>query len=302
MEDVAVGGEVAAIEEGEHRLHDHVHRLAGGIGERNVFRPRALRAAQAYVTQTWRQQGYDIRTYRHTRHGVDSDNIEAIRPGADARKDVILVGAHYDSVVGSPGANDNASGVAVLLELSRRLAAARPSRTIRFVAFTNEEPPFFLSGDQGSMVYAEAARARGDDIYLMISLETLGYYRDEAGSQHYPPLFRYFYPSRANFVGVISNFRSRGVMRRLVAAFRAASDFPLEHVAAPAFIPGVAWSDHRSFWLHGYRAVMVTDTAFYRYPWYHTAGDTSEKLDYPRLARVTDGLCGALYRLAMDAP
>ena len=208
------------------------------------------------------------------------------------------MGAHYDSAEGSPGANDNGSGVAVLLELSRRFASVDCSRTVRFVAFTNEEPPFFLSKQQGSMVYASAARRRGDDIRLMISLETLGYYRNEPHSQHYPPLFGLCYPDRANFIGFVSNFRSRGLMRRLAAAFRASSDFPLEHTATFAFIPGVAWSDHSAFWLCQYRALMVTDTAFYRYPWYHTAGDTPEKLDYACLARVTEGLFGAIRRLA----
>jgi len=284
----------------EDRLRAHVWQLAGEIGERNVFRPAALHAAEEYVRGIWRDQDYDVHAQDCTAVGVRSSNLEITRPGRGRQDEIILVGAHYDSVQGSPGANDNGSGVAVLLELSRRFATVDCSRTVRFVAFTNEEPPFFLSGRQGSMIYAGAARRRGDDIRLMIALETLGYYRSEPHSQRYPPLFRWCYPDQANFVGFVSNFRSRGLMRRLAAAFRASCDFPLQHAATFAFVPGVAWSDHFAFWLRRYRALMVTDTAFYRYPWYHTAEDTPEKLDYASLARVTEGLFGAIGRLAND--
>jgi Zn-dependent M28 family amino/carboxypeptidase len=282
----------------EDRLRSHVWQLAAEIGERNVFRPSALHAAEEYVREVWHDQSYHVHAQECTAFGVRSANLEATRPGSGRKDEIILVGAHYDSVEGSPGANDNGSGVAVLLELSRRFASVDCSRTVRFVAFTNEEPPFFLSRQQGSMIYASAARRRGNDIRLMIALETLGYYRNEPHSQRYPPLFGLCYPDRANFVGFVSNLRSRGQMRRLAAAFRASSDFPLEYVATFAFIPGVAWSDHFAFWLRRYHALMVTDTAFYRYPWYHTAEDTPEKLDYASLARVTEGLFRAIRRLA----
>ncbi len=282
----------------EDRLRAHVQQLAAEIGERNVFHPAALHAAEEYVRGVWHDQGYHVHAQECTAFGVRSANLEVTRPGSGRKDEIILVGAHYDSVEGSPGANDNGSGVAVLLELSRRFASVDCSRMVRFVAFTNEEPPFFLSRRQGSMIYARAARRRGDNIRLMISLETLGYYRNEPHSQRYPPLFGLCYPDQANFVGFVSNFRSRGLMRRLAAAFHASSDFPLQHAATFAFIPGVAWSDHLAFWLRRYRALMVTDTAFYRYPWYHTAEDTPEKLDYASLARVTEGLFRAIRRLA----
>jgi Zn-dependent M28 family amino/carboxypeptidase len=171
---------------------------------------------------------------------------------------------------------------------------------VRFVAFANEEPPFFMTHQQGSIVYARAARQRGDDIRLMASLETMGYFSDAPGSQRYPPLFRYFYPDRGNFLGLVSDFGSRPAMLRLAAAFRAASNFPLEHTATFHWIPGVAWSDHRSFWRAGYPAVMITDTAFYRYPYYHTALDTPDKLTYDAFARATEGLYGAFADLAAD--
>jgi Zn-dependent M28 family amino/carboxypeptidase len=200
--------------------------------------------------------------------------------------------------MGSPGANDNASGVAALLEISRRFAAIGPAMTVRFVAFVNEEPPFFMSKQQGSMVYAKETRNRGDDIRLMACLETIGWYSDQPGTQHYPPLFNLFYPDRANFIGMVSDFRSRSAMRRLAQAFRAHSNFPLQTAATFRFIPGVSWSDHRSFWHYGYRAAMITDTAPYRYPHYHAASDTPDKLAYPELSRVTLGLLAAFMEIA----
>lgn len=286
------------IESRSENLRRHVYELAEIIGERNVFRPEALHAAEAYIRRIWQEQGYEVKAQSYHARDVLSSNLEISRESSGGEGSILLIGAHYDSVIGSPGANDNASGVAVLLELSRLLSAVEPARTIRFVAFVNEEPPFFFSRSQGSMVYSRAAKQHGDDICLMVSLETMGYFRDEPGSQRYPPLFRFFFPSRANFIAFVSNFRSRRKQRQLVEAFRASSDFPVEQVATFGLIPGVGWSDHLSFWLRGYHALMVTDTAFYRYPYYHSAGDTAEKLDYPRLARVTEGLFEAVRQFA----
>lgn len=202
----------------------------------------------------------------------------------------MVVGAHYDTVFGSPGADDNASAVAALIELARLLKGHAPGRTLKLVAFTNEEPPFFFWGEMGSQVYARAARRREENVRMMLALEMLGYYRDEPGSQAYPPLFRHFHPDRGNFIAFVSNLRSRHAMRRAARAFRGHSDFPLETTATFGWIPGVAWSDHISFWREDYRAFMCTDTAFYRNPYYHSAQDTPEKLDYPRLAKLTEGL------------
>jgi hypothetical protein len=150
------------------------------------------------------------------------------------------------------------------------------------------------------MVDAKAARARGDDIRFMASIETIGCYSDRLGSQSYPPFLKWFYPDRASFIGMVSNFRSRAAMRRLADVFRANSDFPLETAAVFPFVPGVSWSDHRSFWLQGYRAVMITDTAFYRYQHYHAPSDTPDQLAYPELSRVTSGLYAAFSELARE--
>jgi hypothetical protein len=272
------------------RLRHHVTVLAGEIGERNVFRPAALHAAAAYIHGEWTAQGHSVTSQRYEVGGVASENLEVTVRGRTKASEIVLIGAHYDSVQGSPGANDNASGVAALLEISREFARFAPERTVRFVAFVNEEPPFFTSGQMGSMVYAKAARKRGDDIRLMVSLEMLGFYSDVPGSQGYPPLLRFFYPDRANFIAMVSNLSSRKALRELVQAFRAHSDFPVESLAAFEAVPGLSWSDQLSFWRQGYPAVMVTDTAFYRYSHYHRASDTIDKLAYAPMARVVEGL------------
>jgi Zn-dependent M28 family amino/carboxypeptidase len=282
----------------ETRIRAHVQRLAGDIGQRNVFHAEALHAAQAYLEQEWRDQGYEVRVEDYEVAGVRCANLEATRRGHERPAELLLAGAHYDTVWGSPGANDNGSGVAALLELSRLFAAHEPRMSVRFVAFVNEEPPFFVTRTQGSIVYARAARARGDDIRLMLSLETIGCYRQERGSQHHPPLLGAFYPDRGNFVALVSDFGSARLMRQVAAAFRAHSAFPLETLATFRWIPGVDWSDHRSFWKQGYRALMVTDTALYRDRNYHSRRDTPDQLSYPELARVTDGLWGALRAFA----
>jgi Zn-dependent M28 family amino/carboxypeptidase len=284
------------------RLREHVVHLAQTIGERNVYRPDALHAAEDYIRRTWREQGYDVVAQDYVAHHVRSANLEITRRGFVRPDEILLIGAHYDSVRGSPGANDNGSGVAALLELSRLFADVVSARTVRFVAFTNEEPPFFLLGRTGSAQYARAARRRDDDIRLMIALETIGSYSDAPRSQAYPPLFRYFFPERANFIAFVSNFRSRRELRRLVSAYRDATDFPMQFVATFAAVPGVAWSDHLAFWRQGYRALMITDTAFYRYRWYHTQYDTQDKLNYAEFARMTSGLFKALRALSDVEP
>ena len=282
------------------RLRAHVLRLAGEIGERNVWRPQQLHAAAGYIRGEWQRQGHAIVAQGYSAYGVPSENIEVSFAGTSRPTQIIVVGAHYDSVRGSPGANDNASGVAALLEIGRSLKGLAPRRTVRLVAFVNEEPPFFYGDEMGSGVYARAARARGDDIRLMMSLEMLGAYSDAPGSQRYPPLLGWFYPNRGNFIAFVSNIASRHALKRTVAAFRTGTAFPSESLAAPGIVPGVSWSDQLSFWREGYPAIMVTDTAFYRYPHYHTAQDTPEKIDYARMAQVVDGLTKALVLLAND--
>lgn len=275
-------------------LRKHVERLAGEIGERHVRRPAALHEAEAFIRGHWTEQGHDVVSQTYEAFGVPSTNLEITIAGSERPSAIVLVGAHYDTVEGSPGADDNASGVAALIEISRELRNARPPHSVRLVAFVNEEPPFFHSGSMGSGVYARAARARGDDIRVMLSLEMLGCFRDAPGSQRYPPLLRHFYPDRGNFIAFVSNLRSRAALREMASRYAEHGGVPVERLASPGIVPGVSWSDQLSFWREGYRAIMVTDTAFYRYPHYHMASDTPEKLDYARMAGVVEGLAATL--------
>jgi Zn-dependent M28 family amino/carboxypeptidase len=297
--DKSKDGEAKALQLAE-LLETHVRMLAETIGERNVYHPQALSDAADYIEHQWHGLGYEVIRQSYDVEGVRCSNLEITRSGTRHPRDILLIGAHYDSVIGSPGANDNGSGVAVMLEMARRFADVEIDRTVRFVAFVNEEPPFFFRGQMGSMIYAKAARKRRDNVQLMASLETVGYYSERPGSQHYPPLFKYFYPDRGNFIAFVSNLRSRRMLRHFAAAFRQHSQFPAEHVATVSWLPGVAWSDHVSFWRCGYRALMVTDTAFYRYPHYHAPSDKADELDYGAMAAVTEGLNRAVMSLATE--
>jgi Zn-dependent M28 family amino/carboxypeptidase len=191
--------------------------------------------------------------------------------------------------------------VAALLELSAVFARARPDRTLRFVAFVNEEPPHFQRESMGSLVYAKAAKAANEDIVGMLSLETMGYYTQEPKSQHYPAIVRPLYPTVGNFIGLVSNGRSRPFVREVREAFEAASDFPVESIAASDAIRGIGWSDHWSFYRQGFPSVMVTDTAPNRYAHYHTEQDTPDKLNYTAMSRVLTGLVGVVTHLASPA-
>jgi Zn-dependent M28 family amino/carboxypeptidase len=208
------------------------------------------------------------------------------------------VGGHYDTVEGAPGADDNGSGVAGVLELARSLAGKPTTRTIRFVFFGTEEPPSFPTSAMGSRHYADAARARGDHIMAMLSIESIGYYDSAAGSQRYPFPLSLAYPDVGDFIGFVSDLRSGPLVRRAITTFRSAMPFPTQGAALPSWVTGVSWSDHWSFWRQGYRAIMITDTAPFRNPFYHTAQDTPDKLDYGRMARVVDGLVAVVADLA----
>jgi Zn-dependent M28 family amino/carboxypeptidase len=266
-------------------LKRHVTKLGGEIGARTA--ETGIEAAAAYIQQTLRNLGYTTSELTYQAGGFTYRNIEAEIHGST--EDVVIVGAHYDTAGPYPGANDNGSGVAAVLELARLLKGVKPKRTLRFVLFPNEEPPFFMGPQMGSFVYAKRCRERREKIAGMLSLETIGYYSDEAGSQSYPfPAGTY--PGTANFIGFVGNVGSRSLLRECMRVFRETTRFPSEGIAAPADIPGVGWSDHWSFWQHGYQGVMVTDTAPYRYPYYHTAQDTPDKLDYDKTARVVRGI------------
>lgn len=272
------------------------HIAAVASREHNMFKPDALEAAARYIETELATLGYVVETQPYESAMGTARNIEVQVRGVE--DDAIVVGAHYDSVMGVPGANDNGSGIAAALELARLLRAQAPRRTLRFVWFVNEEPPFYLGEDMGSRRYVRHIRERGDRIAGMFSLETIGYYDDAPGSQAYPPPLGMFYPDTGNFIAFVSNLASRALLREAIGAFRRHARFPSEGLAAPGFIPAIDWSDHASFWEFGYPALMITDTAPFRYPHYHLASDTPDKVDYERLARVVTGLHGMLQDLA----
>ena len=279
-------------------LRRHVHTLALDIGPRNIWRPPSMSSTTSYLEEVLVDLGYAVRQQEFPAYNVTAVNLEVEIAGSLQPEEIVVIGAHYDTVSGCPGANDNGSGVAALLELARLLADTRPVRTVRLVAFANEEYPFSLSKDMGSRHYAALTRKRQEKIVAMLSLETMGYYRDDPGSQQYPFPFSLFYPNTANFIGFVGNVRSRHLVRRAIGSFRRHAHFPSQGIAVPSFITGVGWSDHWSFWQEGYPAIMVTDTAFYRYAPYHTPADTPEKLDYERMARVVTGLARTILDLA----
>jgi hypothetical protein len=280
------------------RLSEHVRHLATAIRERNLQHEASLQATTDYLRSRLMQAGY---TVTEQRYSVDSEavaNLEADLVGSEGAGGAVVVGAHYDSVDGTVGANDNASGVAATLELARLIEGSRLRRTVRFVFFANEEPPYFQTEEMGSLVYARQLKREGAAVSAMISLETIGYYSEATGSQKYPPLLSLLYPSRGDFVGFVGNSESRDLVRRATRSFRESTAFPSEGIAAPFNWPGIGWSDHWSFWQEGYPAIMVTDTALFRYPYYHTALDTSDKLDFEKMARVVEGVRNVVTSLA----
>jgi Zn-dependent M28 family amino/carboxypeptidase len=280
------------------RVKNHVWTLAAKIGERNLEHYEGLNAAMDYVQNEFERSGYEVAVQEYKVSQKWVKNIETEIPGTRLPSQIVLVGAHYDSVLGTAGANDNASGVAALLELARLLKSAPQARTVRFVAFVNEEPPYFQTPDMGSLVYAIRSRQRGENIVAMLSLETIGYYSDEEDSQAHPFPFRALYPTKGNFIGFVGNLSSRGLVRRAIGTFRQTTAFPSEGTAAPGWLTGIDWSDHWSFWQQGYRAMMLTDTAPFRYEHYHEASDRPGQLDYDRLARVISGIRKVIVELA----
>jgi Zn-dependent M28 family amino/carboxypeptidase len=256
-----------------------------------------LAQAAEYIEGEFNKAGFDPHRQSYQVADATCSNLEVEIQGAVSGSGVVVIGAHYDSVVGSPAANDNASGVAALLALARRFATSQSDRTLRFVAFVNEEAPYAHTDKMGSWVYARRCRERGENVTAMLSLETIGYYRDEPGSQKYPPPLRLVYPSQGNFVAFVGNTRFAKLMRQVVKVFRQTEPFPSQGGALPEAIHHIARSDHWSFWQEGYPALMVTDTAPFRYPYYHTSEDTVDKIDFERMARVVRGMVGVVQDL-----
>jgi len=281
----------AAAPEEIGRLRAHVEELSILIGPRSVLDYSNIEATRQYIFATLRALGYDpvLQTYDY--RGRPFSNVIISIPGTGKREETVLIGAHYDTVDGTPGADDNASGVAVLLEICRILKGSSPGRTLKMVFFVLEEPPAFRTQFMGSAVCAREAKAAGEKISAMISLEMLGYYSEKKGGQAFPlPLMGLMFSTTPDFIAVVGNLNSAGLVRRIAGSLKRGCDIPVETLATMGFVPGVDFSDHRSFWKVGWPAAMITDTAFYRNPNYHSERDTIATLDFDRMSRLLKGL------------
>lgn len=281
------------------RLQADVRKLSEDFVPRDFRHPENLDAAAAWIDEELQAAGGTVTRQHWTVHGVDFQNVVAsFGPETDER---IVVGAHYDAFDPLPGADDNASGIAGLLEVGRLLGATKLSRRVELVAFTLEEPPYFRTAEMGSARHAAALADAGTPVRAMICLEMIGYFSEQPHSQSFPtPLLKPLYPRRGDFIAVVGRLGKGGLVRDVKAAFRGASDLPVRSINGPAALPGVDFSDHMNYWARGYDAVMITDTALYRNPAYHTAHDTADRLDYPRMAKVVDGTFNAVLHLAQN--
>lgn len=281
-------------------LKRHIATIAAH--EHNIEHYDELENAAAYLEAVLSSLGYAVGRQEYVADGKTVRNIDVViePPAGGPDPDVIVVGAHYDSAEGAPGANDNASGTAVVLELARLLGDLKGEtrKRIRLVLFVNEEAPYFQTEDMGSLRYAKMLAARKERVTAMYSLETLGYYSSEPGSQQYPPPFGLMFPDRGDFVSFVGLLNSRPLLQQTMRSFRAHTAFPTLGGVAPGIIPGIDWSDHWAFAEHGFQAIMVTDTAVFRYPHYHKPTNTPDKVDNERLARVAKGMERVLRDLA----
>ncbi len=283
------------------RLRGHVVMLSETIGERDAFTPKKQNAARDYVKAQLAAAGYKPKLLPYgslwlpsIQNGTSFYNVEAVLPVSPAGGPAWIVGAHYDSAPGTPGADDNASAVAVLIEAARLLKLRHPAREIRFVAFGTEEPPSFGTRNMGSAQYAHWARDNGLNVHGMISLETLGYFNPRPGSQFYPPFMHLLYPSHGDYISVAGDIKSRALLGRFARDWRSHSSFPLYKAILPGVFSGLALSDQLNFWDLGFPALILTDTAFYRNPNYHEHTDTPDTLDYEKMARVAEALVQVL--------
>ena len=287
----------------ERVLSNRVRYLAEDIGERSVLKYASLNAAADYIEAELKKVGLAPRRQSFQADGKNYHNIYFIKRGSSFEKDktgALVLGAHYDTVSGTPGADDNASAVAVLLELAGVLANKQFRRDIHFVFFTLEEPPYFASREMGSYVYASSLKEENVDVELMVCLEMLGFYSDEKIQKYPSALLKLMYPSKGNFIGVVSNRKYKSVLDRFYKILARRLDFGAEAVAAPESLQGVDFSDHRNFWRFDFPALMITDTAFYRNERYHRADDTWDTLDYPKMAMLTRALKGTIEVLANE--
>jgi hypothetical protein len=272
------------------RLKTHIAAIAAR--EHNIDNYDELEKAARYIERTLAAAGYKPSPQEFTARGKKVRNVEVTIDAATPDAETIVVGAHYDSAIGTPGANDNATGTAAVLELARLMSdlKGKAARRIRLVLFVNEELPYFGTEEMGSLQYAKTLAERNERVTAMYSLETLGYYSDAAGSQKYPAPFGLVFSDRGDFISFVGMLGSRSLLQDAMRSFRSHTQFPTIGGVSPGFIPGISWSDHWAFAQQGFQAVMITDTALFRYPHYHKPTDTPDKIDNERLARVVKGI------------
>ncbi len=294
-------GAQAPLDNGQsERLKQDVGRLATDIGPRNIYYYEALQKAAAYIETSLTEAGYSPVQQPYETRGKLFVNISAEHPGREHKDEIIVVGAHYDTHKHSPGANDNGTALAALLALARHFAHRETARTLRFVAFTNEESPFTRRKDMGSRVYARACRERKDNIVGMICLETICCYSEEVGSQ-WLSLGGLFLPRRGDFLALVANRFSKALLTQVSETLRRETSLRIRSLTLPSHVPGAWSSDHWSFWREGFPALMVTDTAPLRYRYYHTRQDTPDKVDFKWLNHVVDSLKPAVVGLTMPS-
>jgi Zn-dependent M28 family amino/carboxypeptidase len=269
-------------------LYKHVEYLSVKIGERHLWKEGSLNKAADYIESVFTSSGYAVWRQTYTCYGQSVSNLIAEKSGTD--KEVVTIGAHYDTVPGSPGADDNASAVAGLLELARLNQERSDKKPLVFSAFVNEEPPCFGSPNMGSMVYAKHLKEQRTPVEVMVSLEMIGYF-SEKRIQAYPlPGMGLVYPKTGDYIGVVGNFHSSKYVSFFKKGIRKHSNINARSLTSPEFFGGINLSDNYSFWHHGYRAVMVTDTSFFRNRNYHRETDTIDTLNFDRMAEVVKGL------------
>ena len=286
------------ISETAERLRHHLHMLTVTIGERSVYKPENLAKTRSYIEAFYRDLGLPVESQTYHYQDLEAANVITRIDLGENPSRLFVLGAHYDSVDGTVGADDNAAAIAVQLETARQLkhiaGAGNAKVTVKFVSFALEEPPTYATRHMGSKVYARKARSDGEQIDGMICLEMVGFYCDEPGCQSYPfPLMFMNYPKEGNFIGIVGNSSSRGLTRSLERAFRKNPGLPVVTLTVPLngwVMPSVRLSDHSSFWDENYNAVMVTDSAFYRNPHYHLPSDTMDTLDFRRMAELVQSL------------
>jgi Zn-dependent M28 family amino/carboxypeptidase len=281
------------------RLYGHVKSLTSTSKPRNYIYPEALDEAARYIQSYWKAYDYEIGLQTFDAAGRRYSNVvTSIGPTANrSRPARIIVGAHYDVAGLQPGADDNASGVAGLLELSRLLRSRNPplERRVDLVAYCLEEPPFFATSEMGSAVHARSLRHYGVDVDLMISLEMIGYFTEEENSQEFPiAALKKIYPSTGNFIGVVGDLMSVRLVKKVKTLMKNSSSLDVQSINAPVSVPGVGFSDHRSYWDQGYPAIMLTDTAFFRNPHYHMVSDTIGTLNFEKMSEVVEGVYGVV--------